>query len=53
MKLPGNARHPGDPHDSKWGTIRYAIGDWGKTVRLLVLLAVVSGPAYLVVWLTH
>jgi hypothetical protein len=53
MKLPGNARHPGDPHDSKWGTIRYAIGDWGKTVRLLVLLAVASGPAYLILWLAH
>jgi hypothetical protein len=53
MKLPGNTHDPEDSEDGKWGTIRYAIGGWGTTARLLVLLAVISGPAYLIVWLSH
>jgi hypothetical protein len=42
--------------DNKWTTIRYAISGWGTTVRLLAVLLVLFGPAYLtylVVWLPH
>jgi hypothetical protein len=53
MKLPGNPGDPEDHGDGKWGTIKYAIGGWGTTVRLLAVLAVISGPAYLIVWLAH
>jgi hypothetical protein len=53
MKLAGNARDLEDHADGKWGTIRYAIGEWGTTVRLLVVVVAISGPAYLIVWLTH
>jgi hypothetical protein len=42
-----------DHADGKWGTIRYAIGEWGTTVRLLVVVVAISGPAYLIVWLTR
>ena len=31
----------------------YAITDWGTTVRLLVVLAVLLGPAYLIVLASH
>jgi len=60
---------PGNPHDierddgehveerdGKWNTIRYAIGGWGTTMRLVAVLLVLLGPAYLaylVIWLAH
>jgi len=51
--VPGDGRDPEQNDDGKWNTIRYAIAEWGTTVRLLVVLAVLLGPAYLVVWLNH
>jgi hypothetical protein len=63
MNIPGNADNlehfdgeQAEERDNKWNTIRYAIRDWGTTVRLLTVLLVLLGPAYLaylIVWLTH
>jgi hypothetical protein len=53
MKIPRNTRDPDDSEGGKWGTIRYAIGGWGTTVRLLALMVAISAPAYFIVWLTH
>lgn len=54
MNVPGNGRDL-EEHGtklteepaSKWNTIRFAIGEWGTTVRLLSVLIVLLGPAYL------
>jgi hypothetical protein len=46
MKLPGKLGVP-EEHDGKWETIKYAISGWGTTVRLVVVLVVLSGPIYL------
>jgi hypothetical protein len=53
MKLPGNTRDPEESEGGKWGTIRYAIGGWGTTVRLLVVVVALSAPAYLIALLIH
>ena len=42
--------------ESEWATIRYAISEWGTTLRLIAVLLVLLGPAYLTyltVWLLH
>ncbi len=64
MNVPGDRRHL-EEHDAgqaeegscKWGTIRYAIsGGWGTTMRLLAVLLVLLGPAYLaylIFWFAH
>jgi hypothetical protein len=58
MKVP--ARRPGaeEPQGGKWETIRYAIGRWDTTVRLLIILLVLSAPISLILinlikWLGH
>ena len=56
MNVPANGHDPEDHDGSKWNTIRYAIGRWDTTVRLLAVLAVLLGPAYLaylIFWLTR
>jgi len=53
MNVPGNGRDLEQHDDGKWNTIRFAIAEWGTTVRLLVVLVVLLGPAYVMVWLTH
>lgn len=37
----------------RWETIRIAIGSWGKTVRLCLILLTVSLPADALIWLIH
>lgn len=51
---PHGGKPPEDhqPHGGKWDTIRYAIQEWGTTVRLLIVILAISIP-YLIVWLTH
>lgn len=53
MKVPGDENKSEEPQGSKWETIRYAIGGWGTTLRLLIILVVVSAPTYTIVWWTH
>jgi hypothetical protein len=55
MKVPGKKRESQEPHGGKWDTIRYAIGGWGTTLRLSIVLAMLSAPTCLMIiwWLTH
>jgi hypothetical protein len=63
MNVPGDGRDlvehggkQGKELDGKWNTIGYAISEWGTTVRLLAVLIVLLGPAYLtylIIWLTR
>jgi hypothetical protein len=53
MKVPGSERKSEEPHEGKWATIRYAIGEWGTTVRLLLILLAVSAPTYVIVLLAR
>ncbi len=53
MNVPGRGQESQEPRQGKWSTIRYAIGGWGTTVRLLIVLLVISAPTYLVLWLTR
>jgi hypothetical protein len=49
MNVPASRPEPEDPNGGKWETIRYAIGGWGTTIRLLIVLLVISTPVYLIV----
>jgi hypothetical protein len=54
MNVPGRDQESQQPHGGKWGTIKYAIGTWGTTVRLSIVLLVLSVPTYpLIIWLIH
>lgn len=58
MKVPARKPEPEEPHGGKWETIRYAIGRWDTTIRLLVVLIVLSAPISLILihligWLSH
>jgi len=53
MNVPVRDQESQRPHGGKWETIRYAIGGWGTTVRLLLVLVVISAPILLIIWLTH
>jgi hypothetical protein len=53
VNVPGNGSDAEEHGGSKWSTIRYAIGGWGTTVRLFIVLLAVSGPAYLIAWLVR
>lgn len=53
MKVPGCDPESEPPHGCKWETIKYAIGGWGTTVRLLVVLLAISAPACLIIWAIH
>lgn len=33
-----------DEHLGRWGTVRYAIDDWNRTLRLCLILFVASSP---------
>jgi hypothetical protein len=37
----------------RWGTVRYAIDGWGRTLRLCLILIVLSVPPSVVVMLVH
>ena len=63
MNVSGNDRDleqvddkPSRKFENEWATIRYAISGWDTTARLLAILLVLLGPAYLTyltVWLPH
>jgi hypothetical protein len=46
---------PGRPRSSpgRWGTVLYAIDDWGRTLRLCLILLVLSVSPVTAVLLTH
>lgn len=33
-----------DNHPGRWGTVRYAIDQWGRTLRLCLIVLVMSVP---------
>ena len=53
MNVPGTGLDPHQQGSDKWRTIRYAIEKWGTTFRLLLVLAAVSAPTYVIAWLIH
>ena len=42
-----------DSPPGRWGTVRYAIDGWGRTLRLCLILIVMSVPPSVVVILAH
>jgi hypothetical protein len=51
VRLPPTSR-PNPPMPAaaeKWATIRYALGSWAKTIRMCVILLIMTVPAD--VWL--
>ena len=38
-------------NDGRWATVREALDDWPKTVRLCVIVAVTRVPAPVLFWL--
>jgi hypothetical protein len=37
----------------RWGTVRYAIDGWGRTLRLCLILIIMSVPPSVVAVLAH
>jgi len=48
MNVPANGPDDEEPRGGKWSTIRYAISRWDTTIRLLIVLPVMSAPIYLI-----
>jgi hypothetical protein len=53
MNVPARGPETEEPQGGKWETIRYAIGRWDTTIRLLVILVVLSAPISLILVLVH